>query len=124
MSITFYAATYEAARNCFVPVEQDDRLNVSNTNGREILESLDLEFVDGGLDPIDINDFIARCRTYVKRVKGFDEPELPSHTSRSLYGPTIIECGRSENYLKTRIAQLLMDCEAGLKLNATHVYAC
>ncbi len=122
MSITFYAATFDTARNCYCFVENDDPLNVGNRNGKEICESLDLEFVDGCLDPIDIHDVINRCKVYLERVKDFDEPEIPSHVSKLPFGPTVIDCGRRENFLKSTIKRLLDDCEAGLRLNATHVY--
>jgi hypothetical protein len=88
--------------------------------------------------PVDV--FIGACKTYLQGTVGVDEPAIPSHieprhirktadvidfktgiktpgTSEPV-GPMMIHGGRDENYIKTRVMQLLRIAEEGKQMGA------
>lgn len=83
MSMDFYAATFDAERNSFSYISGIEHVNVSNSNGYEIIRELGFEPYEGGLDAVDINLFITRCQSFLRNHLGKPDPARPVVIERS-----------------------------------------
>jgi len=86
-------------------VSGEGYVNMSNTNARDILSALGLDYEDLCGD-MRGRDFRKLCESALAKSQPGDEPRAIVIT-RSPIGGTFIECGREDRYVTTRLQQLL-----------------
>jgi hypothetical protein len=102
MSVTF------ALRSC---VTEEDFLNVSNSNAREILGVVGVPCEDDLCGKYLARDFEVMARRAMMRI-GFD-PELPGTAAPIGVGRAVLMiCGRPEGYVRGKLLALVEICQA------------
>jgi len=101
MSVTF------ALRSC---VTEEDFLNVSNSNAREILGVVGVPCEDDLCGKYLARDFEVMARRAMMRV-GFD-PEIPGSESKVPGRARMLTCGRPEGYVRGKLLALVGICQA------------
>lgn len=86
----------------------DTSLNIGEFNIRDLLNWLDLPVTDDGFHgEIRATELAARCRRRLWDEARNHDPELPGSATKIIGGPTVINCGRSPDYLRGRTDDLL-----------------
>lgn len=122
MSITFYAGFEESPKR-WNYVESVEPVNVSNSNGYALIAALRFTAEDGGMEPVDIDTFIARCTAALRNAMRSPDPGVAVQETIGARGATFIDCGRPEGYLESRIRQLSELAREGKAAGGTHIYA-
>ncbi len=121
MSITFYAG-FEASPKRWNYIADVESVNVSSSNGRDLIAALGFQEEDGCLDPVSIDTFMDRCSIALCVAEVEDEGRAPSD-SFGERGARFIDCGQAPGYIGSRMIQLRAMARAGKAKGATHIYA-
>jgi hypothetical protein len=91
-------------------VSEDEFLNVSNSNARDILAVMGIPTDDDLYGSAKAKDFEVLARRAMMRL-GFD-PELSARTSQNPGACLVIHCGRPEGYIRGKLLALVEICQA------------
>lgn len=83
MSMNFIPGSFNVEGNYYDFAEGIETINVSNSNGYEIIRALGFEAEDGGMSTVDIDLFITRCQSYLRNHLGKPDPARPVVIERS-----------------------------------------
>jgi hypothetical protein len=128
MSIDFYPVLYDAKHDIFCIPESaraaldENSMNVSNANGRDLLDTLNINS-SFGVKPVE--DFAAllaeRRQTDLLARNGLVSAAVPSTVDPSPGRMTLIDCGRRPGYIENRLRDLTELVQKARTLGATHI---
>jgi len=118
MSITF--STYRRNGDKFASVltDEDAQLDLSNANGRDVLEARGIEDI---CDAWPIACFRAVLTVARRKRLGHRSPEIPFTEDREPGRMLVIDCGRDEGYIERRLEALSILVNRAFEAGATHV---
>jgi len=118
MSITFSTYRRDGDKFASVLTGEDAELDLSNANGRDLLEALSIEDICGSWP---ISCFRSVLTVARRKRLGHRSPEIPVSADHEPGRMLIIDCGRSEGYIERRLEDLSILVNRAFEAGATHV---
>ncbi|MCW2319144.1 hypothetical protein M2322_004713 [Rhodoblastus acidophilus] len=118
--MSIIVSTYRRDGDKFVSVltDKDAVLELSNANGRDVLDALGIEDI---CDSWPIACFRAVLTVARRKRLGHRSPEIPVTEDREPGRMLVIDCGRSEGYIERRLEDLSIFVNRAFEAGATHV---
>jgi len=121
-------ARAERGESAFIPnpdYVENAGMNLANDNARALLDAIGLPLDDEGFGQFPIDEAQRAC------LRGLNDPSAEASSETRLSGaavgepgPTIVACGRPEDYMREKLVQLSAVIATGRRHGATHLVVC
>ncbi len=122
MSTTFYAGR-EIAPRSWSYIDSVEGLNLATRNAHDVVVTLQYPWEDFGMEPVPVNEFIARCTAILRNHLGKPDAGIETVELKGDGGAQMIDCGRADGYIVLKIRQLITLARDGAAAGGTHIYA-